>query len=181
MRKVASPEGSRYYGLPIGTPITADVLDKARKANKGKPPPKGASKQSRTTSRGSTAALPENSAPAQVKTAKANPKAAAAKAAAETPKAGKVSTKASRKVKGKAKVTTPTLSGPTKFTAGGSDYEAPAGSKAFTHSSAQTPPCWYFLMDLFDSSTARERSSCPLRQRLASNLSWRTPQEISLM
>jgi predicted ABC-type ATPase len=41
MRKVATPGGSRYYGLPIGAPITADAIAKARARNGGKRPPAG--------------------------------------------------------------------------------------------------------------------------------------------
>lgn len=37
MRKVRTPEGSRYYGLPIGSPITADAIARA-KARGGKAP-----------------------------------------------------------------------------------------------------------------------------------------------
>lgn len=35
MRKVRTAEGSRYYGLPIGAPITADAIARARARNKG--------------------------------------------------------------------------------------------------------------------------------------------------
>lgn len=46
VRRVRSAEGSRYYDLPIGAPITADALAKARLKNGGKPAPKNATYQS---------------------------------------------------------------------------------------------------------------------------------------
>lgn len=45
VRRVRTSEGSRYYGLPIGSPITAADIARARVSNKGKPAPKGASGQ----------------------------------------------------------------------------------------------------------------------------------------
>lgn len=43
VRRVATPEGSQFYGLPIGAPITADVIatKKAEAAAAGLTPPKG--------------------------------------------------------------------------------------------------------------------------------------------
>lgn len=55
MRKVASQAGMKYYNLPMGAPITADAVAKARLANGGKPAPKSATKQSAAT-RSSTVA-----------------------------------------------------------------------------------------------------------------------------
>ena len=46
MRRVASYEGSQYYGLPIGSPITQDAIDKARVSNNGKAAPSGSTAQS---------------------------------------------------------------------------------------------------------------------------------------
>lgn len=46
MRRVRTSEGSQYYGLPVGAPITLDAVEKARERNGGKKPPKGASVQS---------------------------------------------------------------------------------------------------------------------------------------
>lgn len=48
MRRVRTSEGSRYYGLPIGAPITAGDIARARERNKGKPAPKGASSRVRS-------------------------------------------------------------------------------------------------------------------------------------
>ena len=49
MRRVRTTEGSRYYDLPIGAPITAAAIAAARARNKGKPAPKGSTYQSSAT------------------------------------------------------------------------------------------------------------------------------------
>lgn len=48
MRRVRTSEGSRYYGLPIGAPITTDDIARARERNKGKPAPRGATSRVRS-------------------------------------------------------------------------------------------------------------------------------------
>lgn len=46
MRRVRTLEGSRYYDLPVGAPITKDAIEKARQRNGGKPAPRGSTTQS---------------------------------------------------------------------------------------------------------------------------------------
>lgn len=42
MRRVATEGGARYYGVPIGTPITSDMEDDSRARNRGRRAPVGA-------------------------------------------------------------------------------------------------------------------------------------------
>jgi hypothetical protein len=105
VRKVASLEGSKYYGLPIGAPITADLVDKL-KAEKGDAP-KGALTSEKNPNKGSF-----------------SPKATQQlTGGGEKPKSG--STTVSQKIK----VGKPTLTGPSKFKVGANLYSAPNGSK----------------------------------------------------
>lgn len=104
-RRVATVEGSQFYGLPIGSVITKDVRDAihAAKALEGLTPPKGALKEG-SGNHGSSFA--------------------AAKAAASV----KPAVPAAPKLE-KLKVGKSSISGPEKFKIGNTSFSAPKGSK----------------------------------------------------
>lgn len=106
MRKVATLEGQRFYGVPIGTPITADIHDLAVQKSGGKPAPKGASRMLRTTSR----LAPQK----PMNLPKPAPKAPAAPPAPPAPK--------------KLKLSEPSIKGPLHFTVGKAVHSAPKNS-----------------------------------------------------
>lgn len=107
IRRVASPEGAQYYGLPIGAPITADAKAKA-KALHGGSEPAGASKVG--GNKGGSAKAATSAKEAMSKAASATP--------AKAPKT-------------KTKLKKPSIKGNMHFTVGKSDYTAPNGSKLF--------------------------------------------------
>lgn len=114
IRRVASPEGAQFYGLPIGAPITADAKAAAKLKNGGKAEPTGASKKG-----GGKWGWGNKGGNASAAT---NAKAAVEKAASATPvKAPKTKTKLKK----------PTIKGNLHFKVGSADYTAPNGSKLF--------------------------------------------------
>lgn len=110
IRRVRTPEGAQFYGLPIGAPITADVIaaKQAEASAAGKTPPKGALSSGKNG----------GGAPGTI----------AAQKAAEK-QAPKAAPKLNIKVK------KPTLSGNKHFSVGKSKYTAPNGSKLIRPSS----------------------------------------------
>lgn len=103
VRHVRTPEGARYYGLPIGSPITAGAIAKARKKKGKKAPtkkPSRAKTPSKTTGKskaqGSVGTKPGTKTPdkpasaAQKQRAATSPVARRAQQAQETAKARKV-------------------------------------------------------------------------------------------
>jgi hypothetical protein len=102
VRRVSTPEGAQYYGLPIGAPITADVVAKIN-AEKGGTPPKGALKSSKQINNG------ENAPSVSV----------GGDGSGTAPTAAGMALQ----------VHESTLSGPHKFKVGESEYTAPSGSK----------------------------------------------------
>ena len=111
MRRVASAKGVEYYGQPLGTPITADLLERARKKNGGKAAPKGATKTYRANS------------PALVsKKPKPLFQAAAAPAAPKAVKAPPLPP---------VRIVKDSVSGPKGFKLGKNTHTLPAGSRLF--------------------------------------------------
>lgn len=108
IRRVASPEGAQYYGLPIGAPITADAKAAAKLKHGGLAEPSGASKKS--VNRGGSA-----------KAASSAKESIAKAASAPAPKSPQTKTKVKK----------PSIKGNLHFKVGQSDYTAPNGSKLF--------------------------------------------------
>ena len=117
VRRVATPEGARFYGLPVGAIITPDVIKAKRLEAKaqGKPTPKGglSAKSSPSAFTGNSS----TSSPSGSSTSTAG-KASASKTAPSKPLAS--STHVS-----------PTISGPKKFSVINASYSAPEGSRVF--------------------------------------------------
>ncbi len=119
MRRVRTTDGAKYYGQPIGTPITTDMIEAARAKNNGKTPPRGATSQSRVAHNEPAPRTPPGYRPAPpVEKTSATP----VKAPAKPPKPPKVKPGGS-------------LKGPEKFKLGSKTYPMPAGTKVYSRES----------------------------------------------
>lgn len=112
-RRVQTAEGARFYGQPIGTLITPDMIKKARSAAKAKgiTPPKGGltPKSGKKVSVGAGKASPAGNFNADPSSPAPQP------GAAVSP--------------GNFQVKAPTIKGPQGFKVGATQYSAPSGSK----------------------------------------------------
>lgn len=122
MRKVSTSEGARFYGQPIGTPITVDIREAAKAKNGGALPPKRGTSHGRSVTKEPVPNVPgaDGQRP-QPAGGAPTPAAPTTTAAPASPTAGLKSMKPG----------TPSLSGPKKFNVGGAEYDAPAGSRIF--------------------------------------------------
>lgn len=137
IRKVRTPGGSAYFDLPIGAPITADAILKAKKkhaAAKGGSATSSGSPASSTTSTGGSlgtggskpSALKTKQTPAGPVLDKSADKNAAANKKLVQPNGAAVV-----QPKPKATVENSSLSGPKKFKVGETEFNVPEGSKLF--------------------------------------------------
>jgi predicted ABC-type ATPase len=109
-RRVRTAKGAEYYGLPVGSIITADLMAKAREKNGGKPAPKGATGTARVATKEPTVRTP----PGYVRPL---PEAEPVKPAKE-PKPPRVKPEGS-------------LRGPEQFKLGSKTYSVPEGSRVY--------------------------------------------------
>lgn len=124
MRKVRTAEGARFYGQPIGTPITPNIREAAKAKNGGKLPPKGATSHGRSITKEPVPNVPgaNGQRPGAAPAPAAAPAAPAASSASSAPAAGSLKS---------LKPAAPTLEGPKKFNVGGAEFSAPEGSRVF--------------------------------------------------
>ena len=155
-RRVATPEGAQYYGQPIGTIITADMIEAKRQENKAK----GVKPQKGMLTSGGSPAAPSGgskSSPSGSDSSSSGSSSSApsgpGSAATVNPVGGNVHTQKSYQAPGVDSTPTPewmqaqeaaknaptpqmalglgesSLNGPKKFTVGDTSYSAPEGSR----------------------------------------------------
>lgn len=120
LRRVATAQGAAYYGLPVGSIITADIIAAKKKENsaKGSLPEKGM-----TQKVGGKKPVKAGSSPQQPAAAP-TPSSSTSKSAKTAPK--KATDLAKTQL---AKLSKASLKGPKKFKVGESEYSAPEGSR----------------------------------------------------
>jgi predicted ABC-type ATPase len=124
-RRVASASGVKYYGLPLGSLITPDIIAKAREANGGKPAPRGASRSASATRKVPTP--PKGMPPRPGGPAK--PKEVDAPGAPEPTAADSKKSPAEKPARVPAKAADTKLSGPRKLYIGDKEYGVPEDSR----------------------------------------------------
>lgn len=128
-RKVRTPEGARFYGQPIGTIITAEMIRAKKREAKAQgitPPKGGLSKKPKAVTVATGKASPAsnfNSSPA------GPPKPGASKKSLGDAAFGKATPTPGIAADPKFQVKSPTIKGPNSFRVGDSSFTAPAGSK----------------------------------------------------
>ena len=138
IRKVRTPGGSQYFGLPIGAPITADAILKAKKRHAAL---KGGTASVTGNSGGSTASggTPQSSKPIKTKKTPAGLVADTGAPAGTTAAQNQAASKKSQKsdgaavvsAKAKATVQNSSLTGPKRFKIGEVEFNVPVGSRLF--------------------------------------------------